>query len=242
MLINKISNIKQLIANKLNKNNPNFNDVKINELNDLSSKLWYKSTCNYARKVKLPLSSEISKTALLIDAMRYRQYHSQQVADIALKLFDNNITTFKKEFTEIDYTRKILYFSCLIHDIKKFNEPHNKNGAEWFQKNIKNFCHLDDSALFQIYTIILHHNGKLKMDEKIDNTLKLLILTMRIADKLSKLQEKSNYKKISNDAIEITIKKVLKNSKNYLPKNFNSPENFYEFIKTDFYFEKGALI
>lgn len=163
------------------------------------------------------------------DAMKYREYHSKVVAEIAMKLLDNTDKWLKDVNLDINcYERNVLYLACLTHDIRKFHKKHHDKGAKWFKDNVV----LENSlAINDVYILIKNHNIKITIKKKINYTMKILILILRLSDKLSKFDEYSTFEEVTKQ-----IKWVCKKSKKCIPKIYQEDiEKFSKAIYSSIY-------
>lgn len=181
-----------------------FINIEKTGLREISNTLWNKSIEEYEKSIISEDMKDVFK-----DAMRYRQYHSKLVSDIAIEIFECNLKNILSEVENIEYQRKILYLSSLIHDIKKLDKNHNKIGAQWVEENIKDYLIIDNQSVEDICKIISKHKQDANLKACKINLL-FLILIIRVADKLSKLKEKSNYMEIKEEEISNIVKKVRK--------------------------------
>lgn len=140
------------------------------------------------------------------NAMQYRKYHSKLVSDIALKILSLNSQVIP-ELQQVEQVEDVLYLACLLHDIKKFDEKHNKVGAKWFMENIDEYLDIDEESKKYIRKLISKHKLGAKL-KKYKKELLYLILVIRVSDKLSKLKEKANYSCINEEQIRDIISKV----------------------------------
>lgn len=149
------------------------------------------------------LGSEAEKD-LYKNAMQYRKYHSKLVSDIALEILYLHVMP---DLQKVEQAEDILYLASLLHDIKKFDEKHNKAGAKWFMENIDEYLDIDEENKKYIRKLISKHKLGTKL-KKYKNELLYLILIIRVSDKLSKLKEKANYSCINEEQIRDIISKV----------------------------------
>lgn len=149
------------------------------------------------------LGSEAEKD-LYKNAMQYRKYHSKLVSDIALEILYLHVMP---DLQKVEQAEDILYLASLLHDIKKFDEKHNKAGATWFMENIDEYLDIDEESKKYIRKLISKHKLGAKL-KKYKNELLYLILIIRVSDKLSKLKEKANYSCIKEEQIREIISKV----------------------------------
>ena len=149
------------------------------------------------------LGSEAEKD-LYKNAMQYRKYHSKLVSDIALEILYLHVMP---DLQKVEQAEDILYLASLLHDIKKFDEKHNKAGAKWFMENIDEYLDIDEESKKYIRKLISKHKLGAKL-KKYKNELLYLILIIRVSDKLSKLKEKANYSCIKEEQIREIISKV----------------------------------
>lgn len=185
---------------------------KKEELLKLSNELWDESRKEY----KLNMNEDEYK-----DIMEYRQLHSKIVADLAIKMFDDH---YENLFKSDECRRMELYFGCLTHDIKKIDEKHHKKGAKFIRSALE-LRGFNDNVIKNIFKIIKYHKSKSQKKKdfeykqevaKLDNEMKTLILFTRLADKLSKLVYKSNYKLITEKKIDEKLSEIKKNSYEFM--------------------------
>ena len=190
--------------------------VSEKELLELSNKLWDRSREDY--------EEAYDDEDQYKDLMDYRQLHSKIVADLAIKFFDQ----YYNDLFEDDWCKRTaLYFGGLTHDIKKISEKHNVVGAVFVKEALDSSAGkvFDNEIINDIYTIIKYHKAKKEkkkdfkyMDEidRLDSQNKTVILFIRIADKLSKLVYKSNYKEIHEKDVDEKMFKIIGKSMEFI--------------------------
>lgn len=180
-------------------------DIEYKKLEEMSKNLWIKSNKKAEEKDK-------------VEEMKGREEHCKKVSQIALLLFEN---IYKKSLIDIndkekDYEKKVLYISSLLHDVKKYKKKHHIAASEYVKKKL---TEIDKDEMEDIGIIIKGHNSeddiKFIYDSKkiSSNNLIKLILIIRYADKLSKLD---NYN--DEESINEKIKKVNNESKHIIQK------------------------
>lgn len=228
-----------------------FENLEKSDLEKISRSLWNKSTKTYKNdSVKHKENIEhLNKRVIFInsktikdmkksynrmedmykDAMKYRAYHSKAVAEIAMKLLDNTDKWLKD--VNLDnkcYGRNVLYLACLTHDIRKFHKNHHVKGAEWFKDNVGLE---NDRAIKAVCKLIKNHDLKKTIKKKGNYTIKILILILRLSDKLSKFDEYSTCEEVTKQ-----IKNVCEKSKECIPKKYQEDrERFSKIIYSSIY-------
>lgn len=184
--------------------------------------LWVKSIQEYISYKGLGIKQNMDS----------RKLHSEITADLALYIFDKFTGNFNGDFFEDrKRSRFELYFACLTHDIKKFSENHALVGGEFVYSMISSL-YFDEECRNNIRAIIVHHKRVKKSSiyydniKKMDNELKTLILIERLADKLSRIVYKSNYKAINASKVDCEIEEFLKDSSDFIVDG----HNIFEFI------------
>ena len=195
-----------------------FIDLSKENLLDLSNMLWDMSKREYKEKYKYDAIKDI---------LIYRRTHSKVTADLAESMFDNN---FNKEYNkdQIKYLKNVLYLASLTHDIRKLDKRHASSGAEWMYKKLQGirYSYTDETGNFievpivdintsnLVCTLIEMHKGRKsekinRQEEAINEDIKLLVLFIRLADKLSKLVVESNLRKINVNEINTKVDEVF---------------------------------
>ena len=154
-----------------------FSDINTKEeVLSLAYELWKLSADEY--KGNFSHIDSIFRT-LYSEGMKYRRIHCTIAGEIALKEYYNgNISN------TLDRDGKILYFSTLVHDIKKFHKKHSRVGAKWINDNLKYFVVINNEDLEEICCLIKYH--KSNCNEYESNLLSIL----KYSDSESKRREK----------------------------------------------------
>ncbi|MBE6049757.1 MAG: hypothetical protein E7214_03610 [Clostridium sp.] len=195
-----------------------FIDLSKENLLELSNVLWEMSKEEYKEKYKY---------SAIKDILLYRRIHCKSVADLAEAMFNDN---FNKECSEEEkkYLKNILYLAALTHDIRKLDKKHAISGARWMEKKLQGIRYsfndeegnlievpvVDDNTANLVCMLIEMHKSLKSVkinrtEEDINEDIKILILFLRMADKLSKPLLESSFRKINADEINIKVNEVM---------------------------------
>ena len=159
----------------------NFSEITTKEeLSALAYKLWKASSEEY--KNKLPYFEENIKN-LYSEAMKYRRLHCSIAGEIAIKIYLERQGENTLEGA-LSYELKILYFSTLVHDIKKFDRKHSKMGAKWLKLNLRKYINIEEESLEEICNLVRFHKGS--VNEYSNELLEIL----QLSDEESRRREK----------------------------------------------------
>lgn len=195
------------------------------DLNIISHKLWNESIKNYRKKTK-KFRTRLRK--MCDDAMRYREQHSKEVATISTVLIKNIDKWLDCDDIEINnYDHNILYFACLTHDIRKYNKKHSEKGSNWLRNNMNI---IDEETIEDICMLVEYHNNNKPINEKLSEKDKILILVIRLSDKISKVNEKE-----SEQSMIKVIKDVCENSEECIPKKYKKHKKQLKKLSNNIY-------
>ena len=123
--------------------------------------------------------------------------HSKKVKDISMMICE------KIDIEENE--KKIIVAAALLHDIKKHvGDNHNKVGAKYIEKNLKDFYPCNEKEKKIIKCIVKHHKGSKYLRKNCSDERIRMIEIVRISDKISKI-----YKgKVNEEEIIKKIKKL----------------------------------
>ena len=242
-------------------------ELEYNELQKISEIMWIKSEEEYKNtnfsilnwlnenkdnikekldKKERKILDKLIKKEIYKYIMKYRQLHSKLVADLACKIYKENF------FEADECENKLLYLASLLHDIKKMDKKHHREG-KCFIKN--NLCYaikesgfevsVDNKTMKKLGTIIEMHKVDKEPEWYYDKIEKMKkrklthqVFCIRIADKLSKLEYQSFYTRVTNDDF-IRLKEKINNITNDLIEIDESLGNKKNEILNNFYNEKG---
>lgn len=196
--------------------NKEFLSLNKKELITISNKLWKESIKDYVITDKD--FNEINEHKILDkykDKMKYRRLHSKITADLCGKMFEITKSNFIKK-DEYSYWFNIFYLAALTHDVKKFTKNHSRAGAAWMESNLKLEPEYFDSDICDnICDLIRYHKAKEDDILEIQNKkpeIKILIIFIRLADKLSKLVEDGKFSTIEKSEADNKVKALRENS------------------------------
>lgn len=121
------------------------------EILSLAYELWKLSADEYKSNFS---NIDSPFRALYNEGMKYRRIHCTIAGEIALNVYYNGSVN-----STLDRDGKILYFSALVHDIKKFHKKHSRVGARWIRENLKYFVEIDEDDLEEICCLVKHHKS-----------------------------------------------------------------------------------
>lgn len=193
-------------------------NINCNELMNISDILWVDSIADFQKQIYERKKHCIKVSRISMDLFKYFLKNKTL-------LVNEELISEKNE----KYLKKILYFSSLTHDIRKFEEDHHIKSAEYVCSELE--YDISEKDLKNINILISAHNSKEDISfidnvEKVDeDEMKLLIIIIRLADKISKADNKKD--------IEKKFEKVIKQSSTFIYEILDEEElnNLKEFIK-----------
>lgn len=196
--------------------NKEFLSLNKNDLIVMSNKLWKESIKDYVTNHKDFNKENYHKILEKFkDKMKYRKIHSKITADLCERMLELTKTHFSKD-DEFKYWFNILYFSALTHDIKKFNNDHSTAAAIWIKSRLLlKYEFFSEEVCTHICDLIKYHKAKqddiFEIKYKIPE-IKMLIIFIRLADKLSKLVEEGKFDTIQPSESDNKLEALKENS------------------------------